>query len=52
MRKTLYLAFILLLLPLSVRAENWTKDFPYHLITADGVLGLYQGVGGGWWYPC
>ena len=52
MRQKMLLTVVLLLLPLSASAEMCTKDFPYHFITADGTLGLYQGVGGGWWLPC
>lgn len=33
-------------------AEWCTKNFPYHFVTSDGQLGLYQGQGGGWWYAC
>jgi len=43
---------VLLLAAVNVNAEHCTKNFPYHFIKADGTLGLYQGTGGGWWYPC
>ncbi|GLT19420.1 hypothetical protein GCM10007938_32020 [Vibrio zhanjiangensis] len=38
----------------SVQAQSSTcsKNFPYHFVTKDGTLGLYQGSGGAWWYAC
>lgn len=36
----------------TANAEQCTKEFPYHFVTATGTFGLYHGVGGAWWYPC
>ena len=50
----LRIVFVLAVLVMSAEAlaEQCTKDFPNHMIWADGNFGLYLGTGGAWWYPC
>ncbi|MDC5850547.1 hypothetical protein OPW32_15185 [Vibrio europaeus] len=52
MRLLIFIAIVLFSLNAQASPSVCKKNFPYHFVTADGTLGLYQGTGGAWWYPC
>lgn len=53
MKKVLVSTFLCFVFgTIDARAEQCTKEFPYHFVQGDGRLGFYHGVGGAWWYPC
>jgi hypothetical protein len=53
LRQLLFLVITVGLISTQSFAAQCTKDFPYYFVTgATGVLGLYIGTSGYWWYPC